>query len=102
MSSPLSVAVYESVLGLAWVGNTSIADATSVLDRFLTEVDAAIVLIDESNGRAVIAAFARFGKGRHAAALNLGDCFAYAGSMMRDLPLLCKGDDFPRTDIAIA
>lgn len=95
-------AVYEAVLGLARVGNTSIADATSVVDQFLQEVDATIVPIDAPCGRESIAAFARFGKGRHPAALNLGDCFAYACAAMRDLPLLCKGNDFPRTDIAIA
>jgi ribonuclease VapC len=96
------IAVYEAVLGLARIGNTSIADATSVVDRFLAEVDAVIVPIDPSCGREAIAAFDRFGRGRHAAALNLGDCFAYACARVLDVPLLCKGDDFPRTDIAIA
>jgi ribonuclease VapC len=96
------IAVYESVLGLARVGNTSIADATAVLEQFLSEVDATIVPIDASRGREAIGAFERFGKGRHAAALNLGDCFAYACAAAHDLPLLCKGDDFPQTDIAIA
>ena len=96
------IAIYESVLGLVRVGNTSIADATSVLDLFLKEVGATIVSIDEASGRAAVAAFARFGKGRHAAALNLGDCFAYACAATHDMPLLCKGDDFPRTDIVIA
>ena len=43
-----------------------------------------------------------FGKGRHQAALNLGDCFAYACAVTRDMPLLCKGNDFPQTGIAIA
>ena len=96
------IAVYESVLGLARVSGTSIADATAVLDRFLAEVNATIVPIDASHGRAAIAAFARFGKGRHGAALNLGDCFAYACARTLDVPLLCKGDDFPQTDIGIA
>ena len=41
----------------------------------------------------------RFGKGRHAAGLNLGDCFAYALARARDEPLLFKGEDFPRTDV---
>jgi ribonuclease VapC len=96
------IAVYEAVLGLARVGNTSIADATSVLDRFLTEVEATIVPIDAPCGREAIAAFERFGKGRHAAALNLGDCFAYACAATRGVPLLGKGNDFPQTDIAVA
>jgi len=96
------IAVYESVLGLARVGNASIADATAVLDRFLDEVNATVASIDASCGRAAIAAFERFGKGRHPAALNLGDCFAYACARSLDVPLLCKGNDFPQTDIAIA
>jgi ribonuclease VapC len=95
------IAVYESVLGLARVGNTSIADATSVLDQFLLEVDATIIPIDAPIGSAAIVAFERFGKGRHSAALNLGDCFAYACAATHEIPLLCKGDDFPRTDITI-
>jgi ribonuclease VapC len=41
----------------------------------------------------------RFGKGRHKAALNLGDCFAYALAMERNQPLLFKGDDFAQTDV---
>jgi ribonuclease VapC len=90
------------VLGLARVGNTSIADATSVLDQFLTEVDATIIPIDGPCGREAITAFERFGRGRHAAALNLGDCFAYACAATREMPLLCKGNDFPQTDIAVA
>jgi ribonuclease VapC len=96
------IVMYEVVLGLARVGNTSIADAMSVLDQFLMEVGATVVPIDESCGRAAIAAFERFGKGRHPAALNLGDCFAYACAMTRDMPLLCKGNDFPRTDVTVA
>jgi ribonuclease VapC len=96
------IAVYEAVLGLARVGNASIADAASVVDQFLMEVAATIVPIDAQCGREAIAAFERFGKGRHAAALNLGDCFAYACAAARDISVLCKGNDFPQTDIAIA
>jgi ribonuclease VapC len=47
-------------------------------------------------------AFLRFGKGRHAARLNFGDCMAYALAKSLDAPLLFKGDDFPKTDIRSA
>jgi len=47
-------------------------------------------------------AFLRYGKGRHPARLNLGDCFAYALAKQLDLPLLYKGDDFAQTDIRSA
>ncbi len=49
-----------------------------------------------------LAAWRRFGKGRHPAALNLGDCFAYALAMDRGQPLLFKGEDFARTDVKAA
>ena len=49
-----------------------------------------------------LAAHLRFGKGRHPARLNLGDCFAYALAKQLDAPLLYKGDDFSQTDIRSA
>jgi ribonuclease VapC len=49
-----------------------------------------------------IDAYARYGKGRHPAALNFGDCFAYACARAANAPLLYKGDDFPQTDIETA
>lgn len=99
-ASPL--VVYESALGLARIGNMSIAHAQTLLDRFFGEIDAEVVPITAEHGRLAVAAFERFGKGRHAAALNLGDCFAYACAQQLDEPLLFKGDDFPQTDIAVA
>jgi ribonuclease VapC len=96
------IAVYEAVLGLARVGNTSIQDAQIVLNRFLEEVQAQIMSIGAETGRSAIAAFDRFGKGRHPAGLNMGDCFACACASQLDLPILFKGDDFPQTDIAVA
>lgn len=50
----------------------------------------------------VLSAFWRFGKGRHPARLNLGDCFAYALAKSLDAPLLYKGDDFAQTDVRSA
>lgn len=47
-------------------------------------------------------AYLRFGKGRHPAALNLGDCLTYAVCRVLDHPLLCVGDDFPHTDLQMA
>jgi ribonuclease VapC len=44
----------------------------------------------------------KYGKGRHKAKLNLGDCFAYALAKSERLPLLCKGDDFKHTDLKLA
>lgn len=57
---------------------------------------------DIALGRSAAAAYLRFGKGRHPARLNLGDCFAYALAKALDAPLLYKGDDFAQTDIRSA
>ena len=96
------IAVYETVLGLARLGQTSIQEAQAVLDRFLGEIRAQIVPITAEIGRNALSAFERYGRGRHPAALNMGDCFAYACARQLDIPLLFKGDDFPLTDITIA
>lgn len=58
--------------------------------------------IDEEQGLVASQAFLRFGKGRHPAKLNLGDCFSYALAKSLNAPLLFKGDDFARTDIVPA
>jgi len=58
--------------------------------------------VDRAQADRALDAFARFGKGRHPARLNLGDCFAYALAATLSEPLLFKGDDFGRTDIAPA
>lgn len=47
------------------------------------------------------AGWRRFGKGRHPAALNLGDCYSYATAVALDLPLLALGNDFPKTDVTL-
>lgn len=55
--------------------------------------------VSEAGARRVAQAYARWGKGRHPAALNFGDCFAYALAKERDCPLLYVGKDFAKTDI---
>jgi ribonuclease VapC len=99
-TSPL--AVYEAVMGITRIRRLPIAEAQSALDRFISEVSAELVPISPEIGRGAINAFDRFGRGRHAARLNMGDCFAYACARALDVPLLFKGDDFSQTDIAAA
>jgi ribonuclease VapC len=72
------------------------------LERFISDAAIDRVQIDPANGALAIAAFRRFGKGRHAARLNFGDCFAYALAKATGEPLLFKGGDFALTDIAAA
>ena len=69
------------------------------LDGLLAASGVALEPATPAHARAAREAHVRFGKGRHPAKLNLGDCFAYALAKERNLPLLYKGDDFSRTDI---
>lgn len=74
----------------------------ALLDRFFALTGAEIVAVTPQQAQLAIEAFRRFGKGRHAAALNIGDCFAYALAKATGHPLLFKGDDFIHTDIRAA
>ncbi len=76
--------------------------AAARLRLLLDEAGIEIAPVDEQLAQAAIEAFDRFGKGRHPAGLNFGDCFAYALAAMTGEPLLYKGDDFAKTDIAAA
>ncbi len=96
------IALYEAVLGLARIGNMPPAQALPIVERFLGEVNATVIAIDAALGRDGIAASDRFGRGRHPARLNMGDCFAYACAQRLNVSLLCKGDDFPQTDAVLA
>jgi ribonuclease VapC len=72
------------------------------LDLFLERATIELVPVDVEQARVARLAFSRYGKGRHPAGLNFGDCFAYALSRVSGEPLLAKGDDFARTDVARA
>lgn len=71
------------------------------LDRLVARAEVEIVAVDAEQARIAREAFQRFGKGRHPAALNFGDCFTYALSNARDEPLLFKGNDFSQTDVSM-
>lgn len=74
-------------------------EARDRLDRLLQRIDPDVVAFDIEHLGWAREAYRRFGKGRHPAALNLGDCISYATARHAVLPLLFKGDDFARTDI---
>lgn len=61
-----------------------------------------IVPCDKELARGAYGAWLKYGRGRHAAGLNFGDCFSYALAKQRAEPLLFKGDDFAQTDIVVA
>ena len=69
------------------------------LDRIAANLGLEIVPFDGSHIQGARDAFRRFGKGRHRASLNFGDCCAYALAKLRDVPLLFKGNDFALTDL---
>jgi ribonuclease VapC len=70
------------------------------LDLLLHRADVQVVPVDADQVELARSAWRRFGKGRHPAGLNFGDCFAYALAAVSGEPLLFKGEDFRRTDIA--
>lgn len=72
------------------------------IERLVTGLGLEIVTVTPAAAWKVADAYARWGKGVHPAALNYGDCFAYALAAERGSPLLFVGDDFARTDIAPA
>ena len=73
------------------------------LDDFIKAAGIRIEPVTTDQAHAARSAHLRFGKGTgHGAALNYGDCFAYALAKAMEAALLCKGNDFPLTDISIA
>lgn len=72
------------------------------LDLWLIKIDADVIAIDAEQANVARRAWRLYGKGRHAAGLNFGDCFSYALAMTRGEKLLYKGGDFSRTDVATA
>jgi ribonuclease VapC len=76
-------------------------DARPLLARFLHDFGIIVVPFGEDHWREALDAFNRFGKGRHPAGLNLGDCFSYAVASLAEQPLLCIGDDFRKTDLPV-
>ena len=77
-------------------------DGLRDLDLFVATAAIDLVPVDLSQAHLARQAFHQFGKGRHRAGLNFGDCFSYALAKQTNLPLLFKGADFSQTDIAPA
>jgi ribonuclease VapC len=72
------------------------------LDLFIAKAEIALVPVDIEQAHAARDAYLRFGKGRHSAGLNYGDCFSYALARTFGEPLLYKGNDFSQTDVRAA
>lgn len=74
-------------------------DARGQLAPFIQERHVTVIPFTEARYSAAVTAWMKYGKGRHPAALNFGDCMAYAMAKTARMPLLCVGNDFRQTDV---
>lgn len=77
-------------------------DSRGMLARFIEEAQITVVPFTDRHFGAAVTAWIKYGKGRHPAALNFGDCLAYATARQARMPLLCVGEDFLQTDLILA
>ncbi|QJU59014.1 type II toxin-antitoxin system VapC family toxin [Sphingomonas sp. AP4-R1] len=95
-----AMSCWETVSALRRSHGLSLDDARRDLDLTTRHLGFTLVPIGESEREAALDAYQRYGKGRHPAKLNMGDCFAYACAKTNNARLLYKGDDFAKTDLA--
>jgi len=77
-------------------------NASELLADLVEAADAVVIEFGAGHWETALSAWWEYGKGRHPAALNLGDCIAYAAARVAGEPLLAIGDDFAQTDIELA
>jgi ribonuclease VapC len=77
-------------------------DASGVLVQFLHEWKISVIPFGSDHWREAVHTYSRYGKGKHKAALNFGDCLTYAVARMSRKPLLCTRNDFSKTDLQLA
>jgi ribonuclease VapC len=94
-----AIAVHETAARLMSKSSLSGEEARRTVADFLRAANVTIVAIGEREAELAHQAFERFGKRRHPANLNMGDCFAYACARAHAATLLYVGDDFSRTDV---
>lgn len=94
-----AIAVWETTMAVARKRKCEPAEAFALVELFCHDMGIALTPIGPPESSIAVEAFSRFGKGRHDAKLNMGDCFAYACAHTNDAILLYKGDDFARTDL---
>ncbi|NIJ08181.1 ribonuclease VapC [Sphingomonas vulcanisoli] len=96
--SPMSY--WETVAALQSSHKMPITVARQEIENLATNALLRLVAIGPDELRVSLDAYERYGKGRHPARLNMGDCFAYACAKTNNARLLYKGDDFSKTDLA--
>ncbi len=100
ITSPL--AIWETVVTLTRIFGLPVGEVRGIVDRYLVVTGIEVRAVPPQAAALALQAFDRFGKGRHPARLNFGDCFAYACARCFGTTILCKGDGFPQTDIELA
>jgi ribonuclease VapC len=108
LAAALKRAPVRRMSAVTWTEAAIVADGNRnpVLSRrfddLLRDIHMRVEVVTPMQAEIARAAYRDFGKGRHKAGLNFGDCFAYALSKEMDEPLLFKGNDFARTDVEVA
>ena len=97
-----AIAVYETVAVISKSVPGDIKAARQDMARLMRSMKIRLVPIGDAEREVALDAFDRYGKGRHPAQLNMGDCLAYACARTHGAALLFKGNDFNRTDITVA
>ena len=95
-----AMSLWETVRAVATKRRVPVSLAQTEAESFVRDFGLRPVTIGEVEARAAIGAHERYGKGRHPANLNMGDCFAYACAKANNAQLLYKGNDFAQTDLA--
>jgi ribonuclease VapC len=97
-----SLAIWETAVNVSKALGIELEVVQQDIEQFLADFKITTIAIEPDLHRIALDGYRRFGKGRHPAALNFGDCFAYACARHHRLRLLFKGNDFSQTDIEIA
>ncbi len=107
LADALAASTGSVMSAVSLVESTLVAEArlgahgATLVQRVIREASIGIIDVTNETALDAIDGWRAFGKGRHPAALNFGDCFTYALSMRSDTPVLCIGNDFRRTDIEV-
>ena len=100
VDDPVRLVSAASVIEATIIIESRLGDAGGrEFDLWLQRASIEVVPVDVDQAEMARRGWRRFGKGRHPAGLNYGDCFSYALAVTRDEPLLFKGNDFARTDV---
>jgi ribonuclease VapC len=91
--------IFEATTVLSSKRRIDVRVAAILLENFLDTLKAEVIPATHETATIALDAFARYGKGRHPARLNFGDCFSYAGARNARVPLLYVGNDFTQTDL---